>query len=853
MKKRLALCLTALVLALLALPRLMAAPPARDLLLSQLGAGLAGEISAESCSFGWLSGPRCRNFRYDAQTLPLTVTGDLRGEKGLLMLLLSPGSLGDIHLDRATLALHAGQAWERAETTGPAAPASASPEPAGQSALVRWWNRNGFRLKAEDARIVLERGGETRPLLEGVSGEALLENGSLRFGASGGGEAAQSLRAEGYLNAPPEGSESARLLGAGSLILDENPLAALPPPALFWPGMPKPLAELWGETEGRLGGSCRFVRDAEGDLRAEGSLTASKLRLPAPTALDLPVELERAGLVFDVRSQSGGRLRLDRLGLESAAASLDLRGYRQPGQAAGGETQFEGGLSLSLPFFAEALRGFLRLHDDARLTAGDLRCDLSARGPAGRLPLRLDCRMDDIAALRGEDILRWQAPLALKLDGRLEGGGFALERAEAGGALAQVEAGQKEDGGFACRAEADLGGLLGEAQRLAALPWESGGKLKASFQREPEGAVRKSEFEGSVDGFFLRENGAELLPRHRLALSGAAVERGGEIRAAELRGEAWPGAFTLDIPALRESDAGMQAEYRLNADLQAARTLPLLRRFWPDSAAARMTRLGGAVRLDLAARLRNGRGALPALLWDARHEIAEAKLEIDRPDFKWQAPGGDCAFSARRASLTTGAAAEHSEAGAAGAPSFVAPAQKTFALAPLTLRADTTELAGDLAFTAGKRPAHALHLRGDLDGAHLETLLRSAGLMPTGARTRGPARLEVSAEASGKAPAETEISARLDRLVFGREKKTLWEQRDFELRALFRATADAASKSWDLPEFSAESPNFWASGKGFLLDQGRAGSMLALDGRYRAGAKAEDKQPAPFQLSVPLQ
>ena len=661
------------------------------------------------------------------------------------MLLLSPGSLGDIHLDNATATLRLG---EGSGETAKAAAAASPPVPAGQSALVRWWNRSGFRLKAEGARMRLERGGEAVALLDGASCEAFLENGSLRFGLNGraGGDAANNVRAEGYLNAPPEGGESARLLGAGSLILDESPLEALPLAALSALLAPDAAAR-WSafpaKPEGRLGGSCRFLRDPEGGLRAEGALTATRLRLPAPTPRDAPVEFGRAGLVFDLQSRGPGHLRVDRLALESAAGGIDLRGFRQAGKD--GEAEIQGAVSLALPFFAEALRGSLRLRDGVRVNRGDLRCDVSARGPEGRLPLRLDCRMDDIEALRGEDILRWEAPLAFSAAARLDRGGLFLERAEAKGTLAHFEAGPGEDGGFACRAEADLGGLWREADELAALPWESGGKLKFAFQREPEGPARKSEFDASVDGFFLREDDVELLPRHGLKLAGAAVERGGEIRAAELRGESWPGSFTLDIPAMRESDAGMQAEYRLTADLQAARTLPLLRRAWPDSAAAQILRLGGTARLDLTARLKNGRGAFPALLWDARHEIAEAKLDLDRPDFKWRAGDADCAFSVRRASLTTGAEAEHTEAGAAGAPTFVAPAQKTFALAPFSLRADTSELAGDLAFTAGKRPVHALHLRGNLDGALLETLLRSAGLMPTGARARGPVRLDVSA------------------------------------------------------------------------------------------------------------
>ena len=327
MKKRLALCLAALALALFALPRLMAAPPARNLILSRLGAGLAGEIAVDSCSFGWLSGPRCRGFRYEAQALPLTVTGELRGEKGLLMLLLAPGSLGDIHLDDATATLRLG---EGSGETAQAAAAASPPVPAGQSALVRWWNRSGFRLKAEGARMRLERGGESVALLDGASCEAFLENGSLRFGLNGraGGDAANNVRAEGYLNAPPEGGESARLLGAGSLILDESPLDALPFAALSALLAPDAAAR-WSafpaKPEGRLGGSCRFLRDPEGGLRAEGALTATRLRLPAPTPRDAPVELGRAGLVFDLQSRGPGHLRVDRLALGSAAGGYAAR------------------------------------------------------------------------------------------------------------------------------------------------------------------------------------------------------------------------------------------------------------------------------------------------------------------------------------------------------------------------------------------------------------------------------------------------------------------------------------------------------------------------------------------------
>lgn len=855
------LLLAALCLLLLPLPQLLALAPAREAAFSWLGQRLAGELSAESCSFGWFSGLRCKGFAYRNQRLPVTAEGDLQGGKGLLMLLLAPRSLGDIGLDNAVVTLRTGrESGRNRRAVAIAAAQERGDAPAGQSKLVRWWNNNGFRLKLEHSLIRLEHGDRLHTLASDVAIDALLENGSLRYTLTGRSDgAADNLRAEGYLNAPPENSGGgAALLGTGTIILDESPVAALP--SLPW--LPKAPAGM----EGRIGGSCRVLLDVDGTLRIEGAVMGSNLILPGLTAKDQPAPLGRASLLFDARTSGEGGLQVERFNLESDAAKLNLHGLLRPNDSA-----FEADAALSLPFFAEALRGVLGLRDDARITAGELRCDLNARGPIGRLPLRMNCAQGDIEAMRADEAIRWRTPLVFSTVGRLENGGFVPEHAEVRGALARFEAGPDEDGTFVCRGEADLDALSREAARVAALPWQGGGTLRLSLRREPDAGERRTGFDCEVDGFFLNREGADLLPPHGLKLTGALTERGGEIRAAELRGEAWPGSFELDIPALRRTPAGMQADYRLAASLLPARTQLLLRRFRPDWSAFSMD---GSARLDLTARLRNGQGAFPALLLDARHEIAEARIELARPDFKWRAGDAELAFSARTAVLAVGGAAagkkgrgaspaspgppsplrlEHrANAEPAAGVSFIAPARRELALTPLALDSDAVALEGDVAFTGGKNPAHALHLRGELDGGVLENLLRSIGLMPTGARARGPAHIALRAETPKASPAETEIAARLDRLIFGREKKTLWEQRNLNLYARFTAAADAASASWNLPEFSAQSPDFWANGKGFLLNRNRGGSMLALDGRYLAGANPK-KEPAPFQLSVPLQ
>ena len=134
---------------------------------------------------------------------------------------------------------------------------------------------------------------------------------------------------------------------------------------------------------------------------------------------------------------------------------------------------------------------------------------------------------------------------------------------------------------------------------------------------------------------------------------------------------------------------------------------------------------------------------------------------------------------------------------------------------------------------------------------------RLTSRMPAGLRLQGPAQLAFSTSYPGKPLPEAEIAAHLDWAGFERDGRLLFHKRALNLYARLEAAESSRLASWDIPEFSLQSPDLWALGKGFLWDEGQGSGMLALQGQYRTTAAShaeEDESGAsnPFQLSVPF-
>ncbi len=82
---------------LFVLPALLGLRPVAALLLERLDRRLPGTLQVEGCSLGWQQPLSCRGLRWDSPQLGLRAeAAAVRGDKGLLALLLAPRYLGEL-------------------------------------------------------------------------------------------------------------------------------------------------------------------------------------------------------------------------------------------------------------------------------------------------------------------------------------------------------------------------------------------------------------------------------------------------------------------------------------------------------------------------------------------------------------------------------------------------------------------------------------------------------------------------------------------------------------------------------------------------------------------------------------
>ncbi|MDO5673881.1 MAG: hypothetical protein Q4G66_03035 [bacterium] len=854
MNKRLVLVslVLALFLAALPLPWLMAVPAVRGHVLSRLGTQLSGSLAADSCSFGWFSGLRCKAVRYRSSEQPFQLkTEELRSSKGLALLLLAPGYLGDINLKEPLLSLE----------LAPAAPATLQEETKA-SRLPFWWNKASFQLKAQRAQMLLKDGTVSYPLFTDAALNAALANGSLRYTLLGraGTCTETNLRAEGFMNAPPESNSSAKLLSTSTIVLDSSPIATLPPlPWAPW---------LFPAMEGKAGGSCKLLRNVDGSLQAQGALSLHEPLLPPLSAKETRLKIEQASLLFDVKRQAKGHWQVQQIQLDSDLANFDLAGTRQEEK-----TDLHATFSLSLPLLSEGLRQKLALRSDARLQSGSVDCTMQAAGPASRLPLQLSCSVSDIAAQQADTRIIWQKPLAWSAQGVWQENGLTLHEAQTQAASFSLKAGRSDAGDvLTLSADGDIGALNRELVRIIQLPFEAQGKMVLQATRgqtrdHTGPAPWPEELNFTITDFSLKNGPLELLPAHKFSLQIKSSQTESGHISGTAKGSWWPGSFDVELQDLSGQAESRTGRYHVTGSMLSARLQPLVHHFFPSLASLR---LAGSMQLDLAAQLQG-----------SKHQLKSVQAVFNRPDIRAAARNAVYSFQASRSVLALGEAAEKlpfpRKSGlmpmqmATNADSLASrqaddsddsifdPTRQSLRLQPLILLSDGLQLRGGFTLAGWRqdRPQYSLHAHGALDGAILDTFLRATSRMPAGLRLQGPAQVAFSTAYPGKPLPEAELAAQLDWAGFERDGRLLFHKRALNLYARFEAAESSNLSSWDIPEFSLQSPDLWALGKGFLWDEGQGSGMLALQGQYRKGAaKQEDEEDNdetnPFQLSVPF-
>ncbi len=827
---------------LLCMPWLMGLGAPRQLAFTWLGKQLGGSLRAESCSFGWFSGLRCQGFSYLSLDRQLQLTSaELRLDKGLMPLVLAPGNLGNLRLLEPELTIQAAAAPER-------------PDTGASSRLIAWWNRSALQLGAQDGRVFLRQKDGRIPLLSAAKLSGALENGSLRFTLRGraGSSAEPNLRAEGFINAPPDkGAESAHLLSTSTIVLESGKVTELP--QLF--GLP--LADM----DGNAAGSCRMVRGADGVVQLQGALSLNDLVVPALASGNERLHVGKASLLFDISRQSARHWQVQQLQLHSDLADVEAQG-----RLADEKGSMRLAAELSLPRASEALRQSLNMHADARLLSGMLRCTLAGEGPLQALPLRLHCESTGLEAIRGADRMHWKKPFILSVQGIARPAGLRLRAARLQAAFVQMEAGPgKGEGEYFVRATGALGALSQELGKMLHLPLAPRGNLNLTAERKDLGALaREDTLRCTIDNFSLHSATAALFPAHRLSLrlTGAQTEEG--IKSATLHGEWWPGSFEGRLEDVRGQGAERSGRYSLGGTILLARLQPLVQHFLPDRGSLS---LAGSLNLELSARLQG-----------FTHQLTSLEAVLNKPLFKAETGKAVYSFQASRSVLAAGEALNRFSlrppkglaplALAANLKALAAEEKKISfldlqaqraRLAPWLLSSDGLQLQGELTLEQWRqeRPRVGLQTHGHMDGAVLTTLLRASSRMPPGLQLQGRTQLAFDFDYPGKPLAEAVLAAQLDQVGFGQNGRQFFQERGLSLYARFEAADSSSLDSWDLPEFSVHNEALWAQGKGFLWRESTASAMLALQGRYRrtftaAQTPIESVDDSPFQLSVPL-
>lgn len=839
--------IAALFIAVLPLPWLMQVNAARNIVFSWLGRNLAGELSADSCSFGWLSGLRCKNFRYLGHDKSFDLTTDeLRSSKGLLLLLLAPGYLGDINLKEPVLTVHTAQA----------APAQPAPQKTA-SRLLSWWNRGAFQLRAQRGQMQLQHGADTVPLLSGASFAGTLENGSLRYTlqAHAGDSAEKNLLAEGFLNAPPQQNTNSTLTGTSTIVLKPATVADLPP-------LPK---DPWffADMEGIVSGSCRLVRNVDGAVHIQGELTGQDLLLPAFGQDEKQLQLKKAGLLFDLTHQSKDQWQVQQLQFHSDLASLDARGLLHPEKSDLNATAV-----LYLPQLTEALRNTLAFRPDAQLQSGNIQCSLHANGPLKAMPLHLNCSASDIQAQQADTPVTWKKPFTLLVQAARDTSnlGLAVQQAQLQSAFLHAEAGtDAQNGDGFIHATGNIGALASELGKVLLLPLQAQGKMIFSAARKQSGQTAYSnELNFNITDFTLHKDGEQLLPTHTLSVQANGTQKGDGTRSGQLKATWWPGTIEGSFHDIQGQGVERRGRYTVTGTMLLARLQSLVQNLFPELASLAMA---GSMHLDLAAELEG-----------SSHKVQNLHAVLNKPMIKVAAREAVYSFQAERTVIAGGEAVHNYPAQQADgiaalqlaknperlgqqekALSFFDLHKQSLILQPLLLFSDGLLFKGGLALQQWwqERPGYEFHGHGNMDGTILDTLLRATSRMPAGLKLQGPTQLAVRAGYPGNPLPELEFAAQIDSAAFEQNGRQLFHKRALTLYARLEAADSSRLSSWDIPEFSVHNQNFWAQGKGFLWDEGARSGMFALQGKYletNEMLKQYGIQPEanPFQLSVPF-
>jgi hypothetical protein len=555
----------ALAAALFSLPMLLSLGPIVQYSLTLFNRKIAGTLQIQSCSLGWQQGVSCQGltYEYPQQGLHLSAP-EIKGDKGLLVLLAAPRYLGEFTVDQPVITLvPPGKGGEEQSVASEQPVASTEAGILGMS----WWERMTFRLSVGRGSIVVDTGdGFRRQLAAGVNLEGSLATGIINYVLDfrTGMEQEGSLLARGHINLPPSGEALGEtLISRSEVAIKGMDIAAFLDVAAARIGLP--------QGTGRLDATCSLRTAGLRNLKVQGEADLRDVRLSGGFLGPDQPELDSLHAIFNGERSAHDGWRLNTFNLQSGLVHMEASGgydYTNVLLTAKG--------SFDLPGIAAQVPHLLALHEKTRIKEGTVDFSLDITGGPREVVLRSRCRAERLVAMHNEQILAWETPLSLEADGEYRLGKATISNLHLHTPFFEVVGrGSMDD--LSLRASADLDLMSAELSQLFAFDMRSQGKLEftGSLEAAEKGQYR---FDSRMDisDFALFKGTIPLLPAHDFSLTGTGrvaswLERDNRAALLYLEAESWPGILVLSLQDMHRTAGLSQASFTIRGTANLAR------------------------------------------------------------------------------------------------------------------------------------------------------------------------------------------------------------------------------------------------------------------------------------------
>jgi hypothetical protein len=486
---RIGLTFCALAVAIWAAPIVVAWTPLVSWICAKAMHHLDGSVHVGSASLGWFSKVALYNVEIrDAGDRPVAQIPKVESSRSLLMLLVDHQDLGGFRIERPTIEWTLDKVDSNLEKVLAKAldqaPAASPDETRAQISLPK------VRLELVDATLKFHDADTNQSWqIKSLSVCAVVNNDA---------DMTVHMDLEGSL---PAGTEKGTLKAEMQLQNPSAPNATMSLTAHVT-SFPLALANVFvrryqpdTKLGGFLHGDCDInaaMKDGKPHVEITGQLAGNHVTL-ASTALADTLSVERVQAPFTVWLE-GQKLFVQKLELQSDLGKASVHGSLDLGAdwlAAFAQQDFDLGLEVDLARVAQRLPKTLHLHDDLRLSAGQMNVQCKSMLKNGEFLWQGNLKMSDLRGIKGKQAIAWTDPITIDFQARnLHQGVPTIDHLKCSARFLRVEGTQSSDQ-FTLTADADLRQLaepLGQFVELGAI--KLAGKAHAVIQVRRVGAEK---------------------------------------------------------------------------------------------------------------------------------------------------------------------------------------------------------------------------------------------------------------------------------------------------------------------------------------------------------------------------